>query len=71
MDWTDVRLGGTIARASFVRVRNMATGFAADGHVNYREGKGTWFADVSVLVRDLPTRLRGAFRRSRCRRLLT
>lgn len=46
---TDVRLGGTIARAGFVHVRNTATGFTADGYVNYYEGKGTWFADVQGL----------------------
>jgi hypothetical protein len=46
---TDVRLGGTIARAGFVHVRNAATGFTADGYVNYYDGKGTWFADVQGL----------------------
>lgn len=48
--WTDVRLGGRIARASFVHVRNTATDFTTEGYVFYNEGEGTWFADVAGLV---------------------
>jgi len=47
---TDVRLGGTISRASFARVRNAATGFETDAFVTYNDGLGTWFADVPGLV---------------------
>lgn len=46
---TGVRLGGSIARASAVHVRNTATGFSAEGYVFYNQGLGTWFADVQGL----------------------
>jgi len=49
-DNTAVRLGGTIARASFVRVVNNATGISVSGYVNYVDGYGSWFADVYGLV---------------------
>lgn len=45
-----VRLGGTIARASYVHVRNTATGITVDGYVNYLGGQGSWFADVTGLL---------------------
>ena len=47
---TAVRLGGRIARASFVHVHNTTTGFTTEGFVFYSEGQGTWFADVAGLV---------------------
>jgi hypothetical protein len=47
---TSVRLGGTIARASFVHVLNSATGSTTEGYVSYYQGYGSWFADVYALV---------------------
>lgn len=43
---TSIRLGGTISRASFVRVLNSSTGSTTEGYVNYYQGYGSWFADV-------------------------
>lgn len=47
--WTGVRLGGTISGASFVHVRNALTGLTTEGYVNYNQGIGSWFADVTGL----------------------
>lgn len=47
---TGIRIGGSISGASFVHVRNAATGFTTDGFVNYFQGYGSWFADIYGLV---------------------
>ena len=47
---TGVRLGGTVANASFVHVANTTTGFGTEGFVNYVEGRGNWFADATGLA---------------------
>lgn len=47
---TGVRVGGSISGAAFVHVLNTTTGVRVDGYVNYVDGQGTWFADVSGLV---------------------
>ena len=48
---TGIRLGGRISSASFVHVKNLMTGFSADGYVIYNDdGIGTWFADVFGLI---------------------
>jgi len=47
----DVRLGGTIGNADGVKVINSTTGTGSwEGYVNYSNGQGTWFADVTGLV---------------------
>ena len=49
--WSEVRIGGSISRASFVQVTNSQTGSAIDGYVFYFEaGHGSWFADIPGLV---------------------
>lgn len=47
--WADARLGGTISRASFVHALNERTGVTTEGYVNYFEGHGSWFVDVTGL----------------------
>lgn len=47
--WADVRLGGSISGASFVHVHNALTGSNTEGYVNYNQGLGSWFADISGL----------------------
>ncbi len=47
---TSVRLGGSIAQASFVHVTNTTTGATVEGYVNYLDGVGSWFADVYGLL---------------------
>lgn len=47
---TSVRLGGTIADASFVHVLNSTTGSTTEGYVSYYQGYGSWFADVYGLL---------------------
>lgn len=49
---TDVRLGGSISRGSFVHVRITTTGFTTEGYVNYKDGFGSWFTDVPGLILD-------------------
>lgn len=46
----EVRLGGSLAHASFVHVDNLTNGTRSDGYVNYVDGQGSWFADVYGLV---------------------
>lgn len=46
----EVRLGGTIAHASFLHVDNLTTASRWDGNVTYFDGQGTWLADVYGLV---------------------
>lgn len=47
---SDIRLGGSIARASFVHVTNARDGSRFEGYVNYFAGQGSWFADVYGLA---------------------
>lgn len=47
---TGVRLGGSIARASYARIRNGLTGSVTDGFVTYVAGQGSWFGDVQGLA---------------------
>jgi hypothetical protein len=47
---SSIRIGGTIANASFVHVYHQQTANSVEGYVFYLEGMGTWFADVYGLV---------------------
>lgn len=49
-DDAEVIVGGTLARAGYVHVRNTTTGFTTEGYVNYNDGLGSWFADSIALV---------------------
>lgn len=48
--WAEVRLGGTVERASFIRVENNRTGFTTDVDPTFVDGQGSWFADVPGLA---------------------
>jgi hypothetical protein len=51
---TAIRIGGTISRASFMRLHNELTGTTEQGFVNYLEGQGSWFCDIGLAVGDNP-----------------
>ena len=49
-----IGLGGTIAGAAFVHLRNERTNQTSEGFVNFTGGQGTWFGELGLAAGDNP-----------------